>query len=214
MAIAIEVDEAEDAGNQVGDARREARAEDAEAEVCEEQVVEARVRQARKHGDDEALYRPSVCDEEGVEENHERGEREERQQRVEVAAAVRHELRRGAEQHEQAVAGGNRQRGQCYGEHGCRHGDHREALARELRLVLAEILGDKSRAARGQHDGEAEDDVDGGVDDIGGGQRVAAGIAPDEDAIRHRVERDDDHHADGRRGKAQQAAEPEPAGER
>lgn len=91
VAIAIEVDEAEDAGNQVGDARREARAEDAEAEVCEEQVVEARVRQARKHGDDEALYRPSVCDEEGVEENHERGEREERQQRVEVAAAVRHE---------------------------------------------------------------------------------------------------------------------------
>ena len=147
MAEAIEVDEANDAGNQVGNARCEACAEDAEAEMREEQVVEARVCQAGQHRDDEALYRAAVRDEEGVEENHERGEWEERQQRVEVAAAVCHELWRGAEQGEQAVAGGNRQRGQCYGEHGCRHGDHREALARELRLVLAEILGDKSRAA-------------------------------------------------------------------
>lgn len=187
-AAAPEVEEADDSGEQVSDARRKAGAEDAETEVGEEEVVEARVRQPCQHRDAEALHRPAVGDEECVEEDHQRGKGEEGQQGVEIAAAVREQLWRSAEQEEQPISCGNGENGQGRGERDGSHGDQCEAAACGRRFPFAEILGDEGRAARGQHDREAEHEVDDGVDDVRGGQRIAASKAADEDAVRHRVE--------------------------
>lgn len=78
--------------------------------------------------------------------------------------------------------------------------------ARRL-FSLAECPGDQRRAARGQHDGKPEDEIDGRIDDVRGRQGLTACIPADENAIGDGIERDHEHHADRRRCESQQRSD-------
>ena len=180
----------------------------------EEEVVERRIRHTARDSHEEAESCAAVCNAERIKENADSRNREERQQNAEVGAAVRQHFRARAEEREHRAEKSPQKEREHRTNRERRHRDPCEPLPREQRLAFAERFRDERRAAGCEHDGEAIEEVDRGIDDVRRSERRRAGIAADEDAVRDGIEGDDEHHPDGRSREAQKAGRRESLRER
>ena len=182
--------------------------------MSKEKVVEQGIGKPAGDRDEKSLHGASVSDIEGVEEWEKGGGREKREQNAEIVQALRHHGRTGPEKPQGRFQKDSEEEGQQQA--ACRTGrrDQCEAACRAFLFSFSEVFGDECRSAGCQHDRQAENQIDGRVDDIGSRQSLCAGIAADKYAVSYCVERDDEHHADRGSGKAQQGKQAEPLRQR
>ena len=175
----------------------------------EKHIVEPRIDKSRCQRYEKSLHGAAIRDIKSVEYDHQNDKGREEHIRREISATVGIKLGRSAEKRQNRLHEEEHRACEQYAERRTDNGEQREAASRQCRIALTQRLGNERRAARRKHDGKPKYEIQRRIDDVRRCEREASRIASDEDAVRHRIDRNDEHHADGGRSEAQKTAETE-----
>ena len=212
VPLSEEIEERQQPADALAQRRSDGRARDAPAEHADEQRVEHHVRRARRHGHREAELRLArrgkqalKCELQHIGRVRDQDEPAVAHTVLQQLALRAEQLRHGPQQHDAEHT--ERQTGQ--GRHADDHGKQPVGV---FSVALAHRLADEGAAAGAEQEADAAEDHQIRHDEVHGRECGLARKIRDEKAVRHAVDRREDHHHDGRQRHAQQAAVAEVAG--
>ena len=171
---------------------------------ADEHEVQHHVGRARRHREEEAQLRLFRGNKEALEQILQHERRLKCQQNAAIQQTAGQQLGRCAQQQRHGLQQRKAESAEQHTQHGGCNGQHTEQPVCTVLIAGAQRHGNKGAAARADHEAEAAQHLDIGVDEVQRRKRRFTCIVRDKEAVHDGVDGGKDHHDNGRCRKFQQ----------